>query len=135
MPNVYEVDAADLDETNGTIVPKGITTDIDGDDVDEDAFEFPRKYRSHKHEWAVKIVNDADQDVDVTPLITTDDDPGLEEYDSVNGLATTVGQGDPPDNVELFESDIIGNAIAVRLQPAAAATGTVKIVFQSRRMG
>jgi len=135
VQNVFEIDAADLDEVDGTIVPKELAEDADDDAIDEDAYEFPRRHRSIKHEWGIKVVNDADQDIDGVPLLTTDDDEAFDEYVEVDPTATTIGQGTAPDNVELFEGDIIANSVGVELTPAAAATGTVKVVFQSRRMG
>lgn len=122
---VYEVDASTLD-TGGTIVPT---------DLDEEVAAYSFGGNGYKTEWGIKVVNDADQDIDATPLLSTSDDDDFAEYDTVEGLNVTVPSGTSPDNTELLDSDLLGAYLGIELAPAAAATGTVKIVFQSRNMG
>lgn len=131
--NVYVIDAADLDETNGSVVPTDLAQDNADVAIEDDSFALtPAKW---KHEWAVKIINDCDQAVDATPVVSTDDDLTMTSYTTVDALNTNVGTGTPPDNVELLSSDTVAGAIGVLLNPAAAATGTVTVVFQKRRTG
>ena len=118
----YELDAANLD-TAGTIVP----TDLPGND----AYSLGTGQAKY---WGVKIVNDSDQDVDATPVLSTSDDRSLTEYDTVSGLTVTVATGSPPDNVELLDSDLVGGALGVELTPAAAATGSVTVHFIEREV-
>lgn len=129
--NVYIIDAADIDATNGLIVPKDLDTDNSGDTVDATAFDLdPTK----KQEWSIKVVNDSDQEVDSLPLITTNDDQDFTEYDELTQLDVTVSTGSPPANVEMQDTDVIAGSVNTRLDVGAAATGTVKIVFESREM-
>jgi len=71
--NVIEVDAADLD-TGGTIVPKGLSADVNDETLDADAFRLDP---NRMDRWAVKVYNNADQDVDATPVVSTSDDKTL----------------------------------------------------------
>jgi len=130
--NVIEVDAADLD-TGGTIVPKGLSADVNDETLDADAFRLDP---STKDEWAVKVYNNSDQDIDATPVVSTSDDDTLSEYDTVDALTSTVPSGGTvPGSVELLDSDLVAGHLGVELTPAAGATGTVKVVFDSRSMG
>jgi len=130
--NVIEVDAADLD-TGGTIVPKGLSADVNDETLDADAFRLDP---NRMDRWAVKVYNNADQDVDATPVVSTSDDKTLAEYDTEDSLTTTVSSGGTvPGSVELVDSDLVAGHLAVELTPAAGATGTVKVVFESRSMG
>jgi len=123
--NVYEVDATTID-SNGVVVPQ----DLDGE---PDAYEFGD--RELARQWAAKIVNDADESVDAQPLATTSDDGSFQEYDEV-GSTRTVATGSPPDNVELLSHDDVAASVGVKLVAATTpTTGTVKVVFNSRRYG
>lgn len=129
MSNVYEIDAANLDGT-GNIVP----IDLNGGESDDRPFSLDHEV---KEEWAIKVYNDSDQDVDATPLVSTSDDGGFAEYDTVDALTTTVSSGgDIPGSVELLDDDEVAGYIALQITAAATpAAGTVKVVFQSRKMG
>lgn len=129
MSNIYEIDASNLDGT-GHIVP----IELSGADSDDRPYALDHDV---KEEWAIKVYNNADQDVDATPLISTSDDGGFAEYDAVDALTTTVTSGGAvPGSVELLDSDLVGGYIALRLTAAATpVTGTIKVVFQSRKMG
>jgi len=120
--DTYELDAANLD-TAGTIVP----TDLPGDD----AYSLGTAQAKY---WGVKIVNGSDQPVDATPVLSTSDDRGLTEYDTVDGLTVTVATGSPPDNVELLDSDLVGGALGVELTRGAAATGSGTVHFIEREV-
>ena len=120
--NVYEVDASTLD-TGGTVVPT---------DLAEEVAAYSLAGNRDKTEWGIKILNGSDQPVEATPLISTSDDPELTEYEYLDAMAETAATGEVPANIVLLDSDVIGAYLAVELAPDAAATGTIKIVFQSR---
>ena len=120
MTNVYEIDATTIDD-DGLIVPRDLPEEDDGHELN----------RSVKSDWAVKVVNDGDADVDATPLVSTSDDSGLEEFDTDND-PVTVGA----DDVDLHSSDTVAAYLGVELTADPAPTdGTVKIVFNSRLYG
>ena len=124
MTNVYEVDATTID-ADGVTVP----TDVDG--VDE-GYQLSRSVKS---DWAIKVVNDADAEIDATPLVSTSDDPALEEY-AEDGDAETVASGDVPDNVTYFSGETVAAFLGVELTAEVSPTeGTAKIVFNSRLYG
>jgi len=124
--NTYTVDATTID-SNGVIVPKDL--------ADEPAsHEFST--RSIKSEWAIKVVNDADESVDAQALVTTSDDvESFDEY-AENGSTETAATGTPPDNVAYLTGDVVAAAIAVELTAATTpTTGQVKVVFNTRLTG
>jgi len=122
--NSYTIDAANLD-TAGTIVP----TDAALADTKE-AFDLGTKQASV---WSVEIFNNATENIDATPVITTTSDGDLTQYDTVDSLTTTVTSGGTvPDSVEIMDHDVSARKLGVELTPAAAATGTVELELQSR---
>lgn len=138
MPNWVEIDATVID-TDGVVVPR----DIDNDDVVDvpDGYDFAEidAYQigdAHvKHDWAIKIVNDADESIDTQPLASTSDD-GAFESAAEDGSNETVGPGDPPENVELIHSETVAQYVGIELSAdPVPTTGTVTVVFNSRRYG
>lgn len=124
MTNVYEVDATTID-ADGLEVPK---------DLPEGADAY-RLNRSVKSDWAIKVVNGADADVDATALVSTSDDSAFEEF-AEDGEAETAAVGDAPDNVVYFDGETVAGYLGVELAAEAAPTeGTVKVVFNSRLYG
>jgi hypothetical protein len=124
--NTYTVDATTID-SNGVIVPKDLANELA-------SHEFST--RSIKSEWAIKVVNDADESVDAQALVTTSDDvESFDEY-AENGGTETAATGSPPDNVAYLTGDVVAAAIAVELTAATTpTTETVTGVFNTRLTG
>ncbi|MFC3957557.1 hypothetical protein [Halovivax cerinus] len=139
MTNVYEIDATDI-TTDGILVPRDVGTDANGDAVDADAYTWGSRHRDQKHDWAAKLVNvDADEAVDLEAAITTSDDiDTFQEY----ALAGDAGTADPgnvnavPATVALIDGITVAAAVNAHLTAdPVPTTGTVKVVFNSRRYG
>jgi len=137
-PNVLVLDATVVD-ANGVVVPRDIdNTDLDtvprGYDFSEiGAYEFPS--RSLKADWVVKVVNDADADVDVTAGVTTGDDATFDDY-AEDGPAETASTGSAPDNVVHIHGETVAGHLGVELLADPAPTnGTLTVVFGSRLYG
>lgn len=137
-PNVIEIDASALGSSS-TLVPRDISnTEVatvpDGYDFGEiDAYEMGSE--SVKADYAVKVVNDADQAVDATVCVTTSEDDAFEDYDT-DGTAS-VSTGSSPSNVELLDGSLPIAAINVDLTASTTPSSgtTVKIVFDNRLHG
>jgi len=137
MPNVVVLDATVIG-VSGIAVPG----DIDNADLDDpprgydfsefDAYPLSRAIKS---DWAVKVVNDGDADVDAVAAVATSDDATLSEYTG-DGTSQTVSTGNPPDNVELIDGSTVAGHLGVVLSAdPEPTTGTVTVVFNSRLYG
>jgi len=137
MPNVVVLDATVIG-ASGIAVPGDIdNTDLDNPPRGYDFSEF-ESYplsRAVKSDWAVKIMNDGDADVDAVPMVGTSDDPNFTEHIE-DGPEETVTTGTPPDNVGLFSGETIAGHLGVVLSADPAPTaGTVTVVFNTRLYG
>lgn len=138
MPNVVEIDATAV-TTSGILIPK----DIDNSDVvnvprgydfaDFDAYEFGT--RSVKSDWVIKVVNDADNPVDVEAGVSTGSDEMFADW-TTDGTAETAPTGDPPNNVVHISGETVAAFLGTRLTAdPVPTTGTITIEFGSRRLG
>jgi hypothetical protein len=134
-PNTLVLDATVID-ASGVLVP----TDIGNGDLDSvprgydfseiDSFRLPSQ--SARPAWVVKVVNDGDADVDVTPAVSTADDSALDDY-ALDGSTETAPSGSVPDNVAYFTGDTVAGHLGVELVADPAPTsGTVTVVFGGR---
>jgi len=137
-PNRLVLDATVID-ASGVLVP----TDIGNGDLDSvprgydfseiDSYTLPS--RSVRSAFAIKVVNDGDADVDVTPAVSTADDAGLADY-AEDGSTTTVTTGNAPDNVAHLTSETVAGHLGAELVADPAPTsGTVTVVFEPRVFG
>jgi hypothetical protein len=137
MPNVIVLDATVVD-ASGVVVPRDID-DADLDSVPQgydfstiDAYELSRAVKS---DWVVKVTNDADNDVDVTPGVTTAGDGAFDDWTG-DGNAETAPSGSVPDNIVHITGETVAGHIGVELVADPAPTsGTLTIEFGSRRYG
>ncbi|MCU4743469.1 hypothetical protein [Natronoglomus mannanivorans] len=121
--NVYRIDAADVE--GGMLIPKDIEGEVD-------AYELNRSVKS---DWAIKVVNDTDADVDATALVSTSDDSAFEAY-AEDGAPETASTGDAPDNVVYITGETVAGYLGAELAADPAPTsGTVTVVFNSRLYG
>jgi len=124
--NVYTIDATTID-SNGVVVPK----DLSGDPADAHSMTDAHV----RSAWAIKVVNDADEAVDLQPLVTTSDDETFDEYVE-DGPTETINTGNVPDNTGLVTGETVSKHIGAELTASTTPTaGTVKVVFNTRRYG
>lgn len=137
-PNVLVLDATVVDAA-GVVVPTDLV-DADLDSVPRgydfsaiDAYELPS--RAVKSDWVVKVVNDADADVDVTAAVTAAGDGAFADWTG-DGPAETASTGAPPDNVVHFSGSTVASALGAELVADPAPTnGTVTVFFGDRLYG
>lgn len=121
--NIIKVDESDLG-TSEFLAPIDLTDFDDG----HETFRSPVRVG-----YVVKVVNDLDVNVDVREIVTTHDDPEMNEWDYNDSSSTTVNSGSPPDNVLFIDKNESPAYVGVSLTPASDPTsGEVKVIIEAK---